>query len=61
MVSGLVDAVLTLGLLAACSLALVGVTYRSLDAVGVPNHYVRSLVATLVAVAGAFLLLDFLF
>lgn len=61
MVSGLADAALTLGLLAVCSLALVGVTYRTLDAVGVPNHYVRSLVTTVVAVAGAFVVLDLLF
>jgi hypothetical protein len=61
MVSGAADVTLTLGLFMGCSLALVGVTYRTLDAVGVPNHYVRSLVTTLVAVAGAFLILDFLF
>ncbi|MFD1512591.1 hypothetical protein [Halomarina rubra] len=60
MVSGLLDATLTLGLLAACSLALVGTTYRSLDRLGVPNHYLRSLVTSVVATVGGYLLLGLL-
>jgi hypothetical protein len=52
MVSGALDVALTFGLYLVSSIAVARVVYPSLDRLGVPNHYLRSGLTTVVALSG---------